>query len=78
MENIYDNGAIMLGNIQRVIMEIEKEIENNVDMFDVDIEQLLKELKELRNIDYDMIVAIDYELNYSINYWISRDIIKNS
>ena len=78
MTNIYDNGALMLGNVQLVIMEVEKEMKENIDMAFTDQQELLKELKELRNIDYDMIVCINYEnpMGYTIDYWTSNDIIK--
>ena len=77
MNNIYDNGALMLGNIQDVIMEIEKEIKKDIDMC-INAEEILEELKELRNVDYDMIVMINYEnpMGYTIDYWSSNDIIK--
>lgn len=80
MNKIYDNGALLLGNIQDVIKEVERELKENIDMFDTDMEELLKELKELRNIDYDMIVCINYDngINYSIDYWTSKDIVKES
>ena len=78
MKNIYDNGALMLGNVQDLIMEIEREIKQDIDMFDVDMEDLLKDLKELRDIDYDMVVCINYDngMSYSIDYWSSSDIVK--
>lgn len=77
MNNIYDNGALMLGNIQDVIIEVEKEIKNDIDMCLVDADELLKDLKELRNIDYDMIVCVNYDngMSYSIDYWTSKDIV---
>ena len=77
MKNIYDNGALMLGNVQMVINEIEKELKNGVDMFCADMEDILKELKELRDIDYEMVVCINYDngMGYSIDYWSSNDII---
>ena len=67
----------MLGNVQMVIMEIEKELKNGVDMFCADMEDILKELKELRDIDYEMVVCINYDngMSYSIDYWSSKDII---
>lgn len=76
MDNIYDNGALMLGNIDRVIAEIEKEIKENIDMVFTDKEELLKELKEYQGIAE--IVYIEYEnpMGYTINYWTKNDKIK--
>ena len=75
MNRIYDNGAIMLGNVKMVREEIEKEIKENVDMFCVDMEEILKDLEELPN---ETIVAINYDngMGYSIDYWHEDDIIK--
>ena len=77
MKNIYDNGALMLGNVQDLIMEIEREIKEDIDMLGADMEDILKELKELRDIDYEMVVCINYDngMSYSIDYWSSNDII---
>ena len=78
MNKIYDNGALMLGNVQDLIMKIEKELKNGVDMFCADMEDILKDLKELRDIDYEMVVCINYDngMGYSIDYWSSNDIVK--
>lgn len=78
MNKIYDNGAIMLGNVQDVIMRVEKEIKENLDMCFVDQKELLKDLKELRDVDYDMIVSINYDngMGYNIDYWTSKDEVK--
>ena len=78
MKNIYDNGALRLGNVQDLIMEIEREIKEDIDMLGADMEDILKELKELRDIDYDMVVCINYDngMDYSIDYWSSKDIVK--
>lgn len=77
MKNIYDNGALMLGNVQMIINETEKELKNGVDMFYIDMEELIKDLKELRDIDCEMVVCINYDngMSYSIDYWSSKDII---
>ena len=77
MKNIYDNGALMLGNVQDLIMEIEREIKKDIDMLGADMEELIKDLKELRDIDYEMVVCINYDngMGYSIDYWSSNDII---
>lgn len=78
MINIYDNGALMLGNIKMVIKEIEKEIANDIDMCCIDASELLKELKETEKElgDY-LIVCINYEnpMGYTIDYWSDNDII---
>ena len=78
MKNIYDNGALMLGNVQDLIMEIEREIKEDIDMLGADMEELIKDLKELRDIDYEMIVCVNYDngMGYSIDYWSSKDIVK--
>ena len=59
-------------------MEIEREIKEDIDMFGADMEDILKELKELRDIDYEMIVCVNYDngMGYSIDYWSSKDIVK--
>ena len=77
MKNIYDNGALMLGNVQMIINEIEKELKNGVDMFCTDMEEIIKDLKELRDTDCEMVVCINYDngMGYSIDYWSSNDII---
>lgn len=77
MNKIYDNGALMLGNVQDLIMEIESEIKENIDMFCADMEDILKELKELRDMDYNMIVCINYDngMGYTMDYWRENDII---
>lgn len=78
MNKIYDNGALMLGNVQMVINEVEEELKNNIDMFCADMEDILKDLKELRDIDYEMVVCINYDngMGYTIDYWSSKDIVK--
>lgn len=75
MDCIYDNGAIMLGNVKMVREEIQKEIKENVDMFCADMEEILKDLEELSN---ETIVAINYDngMGYTIDYWHEDDIIK--
>ena len=77
MKNIYDNGALMLGNVQDLIMEIEREIKKDIDMLGADMKELIKDLKELRDIDYEMVVCINYDngMGYTIDYWSSNDII---
>lgn len=75
MTEIYDNGALMLGNVQMIINEIEKELKNGIDMFCADMEEIIKDLKELRDIDYEMVVCINYDngMGYTIDYWTKND-----
>lgn len=79
MDKIYDNGALMIGNVDNVIKEIEKEIKENVGMIFIDQEELLKELKEIKN-DGAEIVYINYEnpMGYELNYWYKEDIVKEN
>lgn len=80
MNKIYDNGALMLGNVQDLIIEIEREKRQNIDMLGADMEDILKELRTLRDIDYEMVVCINYEnydyQGYSLDCWSSKDIVK--
>ena len=78
MNKIYDNGAVMLGNVTMVIEEIEREIKENIDMIFCDMEELLKDMKELQQIDKDMIVSIHYEnpMGYDYTCWDTNDIVK--
>lgn len=76
MNNIYDNGALMIGNINEIIKEVKNEIKKDIDMCFIDKEDLLKDLEELK--DIADIVCINYEnpMGYSIDYWDNNDIVK--
>lgn len=76
MNNIYDNGALMIGNIDAVIKEIKKEMKENIDMVFTDQEDLLQELEDLKEELKDVdIVYINYErpMGYELNYWCESD-----
>lgn len=76
MNSIYDNGSIMLGDLNLVIKEVQKEIKEDTDMLFVDKEELLKDLLELRDDKYVEIVCINYDrgnMGYSIDYWNKDD-----
>ena len=77
MKNIYDNGALMIGTINDVLAEVEKEMKENIDMVFTDQEELLQELKEIKE-DGAEIVYINYErpMGYELNYWMKNDIVK--
>lgn len=72
MKNIYDNGALMLGNIKDII----NYIENDERLETWEYEELLKDLYEIKDIAY--IVMVDYEnpMGYTINYWKKNDKIR--
>ena len=76
MHNIYDNGALVLGNIKDVIKQIETEMKKDIDMCFVDQEELLKDLKELEDVADIVMVNYDNPMGYSIDYWSSNDIVK--
>lgn len=69
MNNIYDNGALMIGNIKDIINYIEND--ENLETWEYD--DLLKDLKEIENIAYIVMVNYDNPMGYSIDYWTKRD-----
>lgn len=77
MFDLYDNGALLIGNINRVIKEIEDEIEKDIDEIFVDKQELLFDLKELRKNKVE-IVMINYDnpMGYSLDYWHKDDIVR--
>lgn len=72
MKNIYDNGALMLGNINDII----KYIENYGNLETSECEELLKDLYDLKNDAYIVMVNYDNPMGYSIDYWRKNDKIK--
>jgi len=79
MNKVYDNGGLMLGNIDLVIKELQKEIEKDIDMSDVSTEELLKDLEDLKiQVPNVSIVCINYDtgMGYSFDYWCTYDEIK--
>lgn len=80
MNNVYDNGALLIGNIDMVINQIKKDMQDNIDMVFTDQEELLQELIELKNNSDNKveIVYINYErpMGYELNYWYKNDLVK--
>ena len=68
---IYDNGALMIGNIKEII----KYIENDETLETWEYEDLLKDLYEIK--DIATIVMVNYEnpMGYSIDYWSESDVV---
>ena len=67
MKEIYDNGEMCLGEVKKII-----EYFNTTGADIEEYEDLLKELKELND---DDIVAINYDhgMGYSIDWWTKND-----
>ena len=67
MQNIYDNGEICLGEVKRII-----EYFNTIG---ADIEEYEEILEELKKLNDDDIVAINYDhgMGYSIDWWTKND-----
>ena len=72
MNNIYDNGALMLGNINDII----KYIENDENLETWEFEELLKDLYDLKDNAYIVMVNYENPMGYIINYWTKNDKIK--
>ena len=77
MNNIYDNGAIMLGNVKMVKEFIKNAINDQKDLYFEDLENILEDINDLKD---DTIVAINYDhgMGYSLDYWDTKDSIKES
>ena len=67
MQNIYDNGEMCLGEVKKII-----EYFNTTG---ADIEEYEEVLEELKKLNDDDIVAINYDngMGYSIDWWTKDD-----
>ena len=67
MQNIYDNGEMCLGEVKKII-----EYFNTTG---ADIEEYEEVLEELKKLNDDDIVAINYDngMGYSIDWWTKND-----
>lgn len=70
MNNIYDNGEILLGKVKDIIEYTKKQ-----GTIDEEMEEILQDLKDLED---NTIVAINYDngMGYTIDYWDEKDILK--
>lgn len=70
MNNIYDNGEILLGKVKDIIEYTKKQ-----ETIDEETEEILQDLKDFED---NTIVAINYDngMGYSIDYWDEKDILK--
>lgn len=71
MNNVYDNGTMVLGSVEN----IRKYLIKNMEEEDLGVEDILNDLNNELN---DTIVAINYDMGmgYSIDYWTKEDIVK--
>ncbi len=71
MNNIYDNGELLLGT-KKDILDYWK---NNAVNIDSDFEEEVKE--DLKDLKDDTIVCINYDngMGYTIDYWDNKDIV---
>lgn len=71
MNNVYDNGEIVLGNIYNVKDYICRNCE--------DLEEIKEIIEDLEDYDNDTIVAINYDvgMGYLIDYWKKDSIVKS-
>lgn len=75
MNNIYDNGSLMIGNLDAII----NYIESDETLETWEYEDLIKDLYELKNSETDInVVMVNYEnpMGYSIDYWHKSDKVK--
>lgn len=72
MKNIYDNGTSVIGNINDII----KYIENYGNLDTSECEELLKDLYDLKDRAYIVMINYDNPMGYTINYWTKNDKIK--
>lgn len=72
MNNVYDNGTMVLGNVYNLKDYICRNCE--------DYEEIKEIIEDLEDLDEDTIVAINYDLGmgYSIDYWSEEDIVNRS
>lgn len=70
MNNIYDNGANVLGTVYNVKEYIARNCE--------DFEEIKELIEDLEDLDADTIVNVNYDnpMGYSIDYWNKEDLIK--
>lgn len=73
MNNLYDNGTILLGTKKDIV----NQIYNNMleEEQDEQYQEILEDLKDFKD---DTIIALNYDngMGYSFDYWEIGDIIK--
>lgn len=72
MNKIYDNGALMLGNVQDILEYLATQNE------DLELEMVTEIVEELEELENDIIVCVNYEhpMGWSVDYWFKDSIVK--
>ena len=75
MNDLYDNGEMLLGAKKNIVNQIYNNMLEEED--DEEYMQILEDLKDLKD---DTIVAINYDngMGYSIDYWTKEDKLEES
>lgn len=73
MNNLYDNGAILLGTKKDIVNQIYNNmLEEEQDILYMEI------LEDLKVLEDNTIIALNYDngMGYSIDYWTKKDILE--
>ena len=73
MKKIYDNGALLLGNPKIIIDEFNRQ-KKEYEETDEIVEEIIKDLEELKDIADIVMINYDNLMGYSIDYWGKSDI----
>lgn len=73
MNNLYDNGSILLGTKKDIV----NQIYNNM-LVEENDDEYMEILEDLKDFKEDTIVALNYDngMGYSIDYWDEKDILE--
>ena len=71
MNKIYDNGKMLLGNINDIIIDIKRNIDNLDGEMKDEYQELLNDIVEVRDKDHAKYVMVNYDnpMGYTFEYW---------
>lgn len=75
MKDIYDNGALLLGNPKMIIDEFYRQKKEYKESDEI-VEEIIKDLEEIKDIADIVMINYDNSMSYSIDYWAKNDIYK--
>ena len=75
MNNIYDNGEIIIGKAKDIL---QYQAKHQCDLDEQDYKDIKEDLERYLKCDENIIVAINYDngMGYTIDYWDTKDIVK--